>query len=141
MSIEVEVLRGEAHIAIVVDDVNSLFKKVVIDWEKDDFDARIDVSGVQQNAEPELGCPSLDFSLLQSSTSGRRSWVRLPTSIVIDFEVADTEWVIRHNLGDYPSITLTNTNGWVVHSDVQYPSDSVVRVLFSAPFAGRAILR
>lgn len=55
-------------------------------------------------------------------------------------DIADDEWVITHALGYRPNVTITDTTDDVVWGDVRYPSVSEVRITFSAPLAGRALL-
>lgn len=50
------------------------------------------------------------------------------------------EWVITHNLGGNPAVTIADASNAVVFGEVSYISDSQVRIRFSAPFAGFAYL-
>lgn len=49
-------------------------------------------------------------------------------------------WVIQHDLGFQPSLTLTDTAGDVIEADARYPDGKTVEVTFSAPTAGAAFL-
>ena len=49
-------------------------------------------------------------------------------------------WTINHTLGGRPSVTVVDSSGTVVFGEVQYFSNTQVRVLFSAPFSGSAYL-
>jgi len=49
-------------------------------------------------------------------------------------------WVINHNIGKFPSITVVDSSNNVVVGFSTYNSDKVVTVQFSAPFAGKAYL-
>ena len=49
-------------------------------------------------------------------------------------------WTINHTLGGRPSVTVVDSAGTVVFGEVQYLSNTQVRVLFSAPFSGSAYL-
>lgn len=49
-------------------------------------------------------------------------------------------WVIEHNLGGYPSITITDSAGDVVVGQVRYPDNNTAVVNFAAPFSGTAFL-
>lgn len=54
--------------------------------------------------------------------------------------IASTEWVITHNLGGYPSVTIVDTSKTHVFGEVQYDSTTQVTVSFSAAFSGYAYL-
>jgi hypothetical protein len=51
-------------------------------------------------------------------------------------------WEITHPFGDgvHPQVTIVDTLGREVEAHVIYQDDGVIRVEFSAPFAGRAFL-
>lgn len=49
-------------------------------------------------------------------------------------------WVITHNLGGYPTVTIVDSANTVVIGTVEYNSTSQVTVSFSAPFSGTAYL-
>jgi hypothetical protein len=49
-------------------------------------------------------------------------------------------WSITHNLGGFPSVTLTDPSGNVIIAQLQYISNSQVLVTFSQPVAGLAYL-
>lgn len=54
--------------------------------------------------------------------------------------VATSEWVITHTLGGRPSIMVVDSAGTVVIGEVQYDSDTQIKVLFTVPFSGYAYL-
>jgi hypothetical protein len=49
-------------------------------------------------------------------------------------------WTITHNLSRYPSVTVQDTSGVYVVSDVTYLSLSQLQVNLASPLAGRAYL-
>lgn len=49
-------------------------------------------------------------------------------------------WIINHNLGKYPSVTITDSAGTQVIGDVKHESINKVTISFSAQFAGKAFL-
>lgn len=49
-------------------------------------------------------------------------------------------WMIQHNLGRYPSVTVVDSGGTVVEGDIQYIDQNNLKVTFSAPFGGKAFL-
>lgn len=51
-----------------------------------------------------------------------------------------TTWVINHELGGYPSVTVVDTASTTVIGEVSYVSTSQVVVEFTAPFSGYAYL-
>jgi hypothetical protein len=52
--------------------------------------------------------------------------------------VTSTTWVIAHNMGFYPSISVVDSGGTVVVGDVTYDSVNQVTVRFSVAFSGKA---
>lgn len=50
-----------------------------------------------------------------------------------------TEVIINHGLSKYPSVTVIDSAGSEVIGDVEYIDTSSVKLLFSAPFSGKAI--
>lgn len=53
---------------------------------------------------------------------------------------ASSEWIIRHNLGKYPSVTVVDSAGSVVYGDVVYDNDRQLTVRFTSAFSGKAYL-
>lgn len=49
-------------------------------------------------------------------------------------------WEIHHTLSKYPSVTVTDTAGTIVEGQIEYISDSIIKVSFAAPFSGKAEL-
>ena len=54
--------------------------------------------------------------------------------------VASTTWIINHNLGKFPTITVIDTAGTVVTGEYTYTDNNNVTLTFSAGFAGKAYL-
>ncbi len=54
--------------------------------------------------------------------------------------VAASVWTITHSLGGRPSIMVVDSAGTVVIGEVQYDSDTQIKVLFTVPFSGYAYL-
>lgn len=82
-------------------------------------------------------------SLMWDASSGK--FVGSPAtgsdiSFVFSQDVAATVWVIVHNLGKHPSVTVVDSAGSVVEGDVQYTSLNSCTLTFSAMFAGKAYL-
>ena len=51
-----------------------------------------------------------------------------------------TEWLITHNLGKKPAVTVVDSADEVIIGDVIYLDDNRVRLRFSAGFSGKAYL-
>jgi cytoskeletal protein RodZ len=49
-------------------------------------------------------------------------------------------WTIEHNLTAYPSVTVIDSAGTYVIGNIEYISNNVLRLTFSAAFAGQALL-
>ena len=47
-------------------------------------------------------------------------------------------WVVHHNLGKYPSVTVVDTAGNVVYGDVQHLDQYNLTITFSCAFSGYA---
>ena len=59
---------------------------------------------------------------------------------VFDQQAASATWVITHNLGGRPSVTIVDSADTHVFGEVQYNSDTQITVMFSAAFSGKAYL-
>lgn len=53
--------------------------------------------------------------------------------------VAD-QWVIEHNLGRYPSVTVVDSGDTVVFPDVHYDSANQVTIMFGSSTSGKVYL-
>lgn len=53
---------------------------------------------------------------------------------------AETLWIVEHNLGKYPSVTVVDSAGTKVHGNVQYIDQNKITLQFSQPFSGKAYL-
>jgi len=49
-------------------------------------------------------------------------------------------WTITHNLTAYPSVTVIDSAGTYVIGNIEYISNNVLQLTFSAAFAGQALL-
>ena len=50
------------------------------------------------------------------------------------------KWTVQHNLGKFPSCTITDSTGTVVIGEVKHMDKNTVEIVFSAQFAGKAFL-
>lgn len=54
--------------------------------------------------------------------------------------VASDEWIIKHNLGKYPAVSIIDSAGTQVQGEIKYSSLDEVIIKFSAAFSGKATL-
>ena len=116
--------------------------------------------------EPDLGAPTDDGYLLASSADGTRQWVN-PASVGgaglsntdgltegttnlyftvgrVSYEHIQDEvnkdWVITHNLGFKPNVTVIDSAGTIYEGEIAYTNTTTLTVSFSAAFSGKAFL-
>lgn len=86
----------------------------------------------------------LNYATVDSSAYGASNLSAEPLSsneIVIEFASKSTEWNIEHNSPKaYPSIVLVNSNNELIQGNITYVNGSSVKVVFSEPVSGKAIL-
>ena len=56
------------------------------------------------------------------------------------FEIASDKWIITHNLGRYPSVTVVDNDNNVVVGDIKYDNTNIITITFDAAFTGCAFL-
>lgn len=61
-------------------------------------------------------------------------------TFVYQQNVASDEWVIEHNLGRFPTVTVVDSAGTVVVGEVRYIDSNTIRVKFIGAFSGNAYL-
>lgn len=54
--------------------------------------------------------------------------------------VASAIWLITHNLGKYPSVTVVDSAGEQVEGGIEFIDANSLRITFSAAFTGKAYL-
>ena len=87
-----------------------------------------------------------DFNVIIAEDNQNSVTVSSSTSIVSQATYTHTQasaassWVIAHNLGRRPSVTIVDSGGNVQIGDVLYNSDNQITVNFSAAFGGYAYL-
>ena len=54
--------------------------------------------------------------------------------------VPAVQWVISHNLGKFPAVSVVNNNKVLINGEVTYIDNNNLEVNFSAGFAGQAYL-
>lgn len=64
----------------------------------------------------------------------------IQTNYVHDQQVASATWVITHNMGKRPSVTIVDTADEEVIADVKYNSNNQLTISFYSPNSGKAYL-
>lgn len=86
----------------------------------------------------------LNYATVDSSAYGASTLSAEPLSsneIIIEFASESTEWNIEHNSPKaYPSIVLVNSNNELIQGDITYVNGNSIKVVFSKPVSGKAIL-
>jgi hypothetical protein len=59
---------------------------------------------------------------------------------VHDQPITQSSWVVLHNLGKFPGVTLVDESLRVIEGDVQHVSLNRVDITFAVPVAGKAFL-
>lgn len=54
--------------------------------------------------------------------------------------VASATWIVQHNLGKFPAVTVVDSSGHEVVGDISHSNPNSLTIFFSAPFAGSAYL-
>ncbi len=54
--------------------------------------------------------------------------------------IAATSWVITHNLGYYPNVTVVDSTGTVCEGDLTYTNNNSLTLTFSEAITGTAYL-
>lgn len=54
--------------------------------------------------------------------------------------VSSSHWVVTHNMGFFPSVSVVDSGGNMVVGDVTYISEDQISIDFSASFGGKAYL-
>jgi hypothetical protein len=116
--------------------------------------------------EPDLGVPEDDGYILASAADGSRQWVN-PASIGgaglantdgltegstnkyftvgrVSYEhtqgSVSNSWIINHNLGFKPNVTVVDSAGTIYEGEITYTNTNSLTVNFSSAFSGMAYL-
>ena len=49
-------------------------------------------------------------------------------------------WTISHSFGRYPAVTVIDSSGFVIITDVEYSNSTTVVLTFAQPKSGKALL-
>ncbi|MGS2646075.1 hypothetical protein [Streptosporangium sp. G12] len=61
-------------------------------------------------------------------------------TIALAQSTPSASWVLTHNLGHKPQVSILDASGVVVHTDVTHLDDNTLSVVFAQPQAGTALL-
>ena len=53
---------------------------------------------------------------------------------------ASAEWIIEHNMNNYPSVTIVNSAEEVVIGNITYITANKIKIEFKSAFKGKAFL-
>ena len=90
------------------------------------------------NIESSMSCPAIPTTLctvidLESILSKSCTYTHTQ-------DVPLKVWIINHNLGSFPSVTVVDSNNQVVIGDITYTGSNSLTITFTIPFAGYAFL-
>jgi len=66
--------------------------------------------------------------------------LRIKTNYIHDQQSASSVWVVQHDMGKYPSVTIVDSGDDEVIGDVNHESENKLRITFSSPISGKAYL-
>lgn len=66
--------------------------------------------------------------------------IEIPTTYVYEQASASKTWVITHNLGKMPSVTVVDSAGEVQEAKETYVDDNTIKIEFNNAFIGKAYL-
>lgn len=116
----------------------------VIDVDIEDrntVDVQCDTNVVVQGSDDYLDLhhkPSINGVELVGDLSSRD--LRIDQTFIYEQNTLSDEWVIKHNLGRFPSVSVIDSAGTVVVGGVQYLNENIIVCTFNAPFIGTAYL-
>lgn len=91
----------------------------------------LELVGVEEAIHTINGFPEAVVTTTGGGSGGYLEWPQLS---------AQPTWVIPHNLGKFPDVTVIDLNGEELWATVLHLSNNVVQIDFSMPTVGRAIL-
>jgi hypothetical protein len=128
----------------------------VADIYKDLKDLIAALSNFQQPAYTPCNCQILPYDLSDyfgikwgnitgDITAQTDLWSYLSSLInqnnfVFDQQVASAVWVVVHNMGKFPSVSIVDTANDQVEAEVKYNSNNQLTITFTAPIAGKAYI-
>ena len=76
--------------------------------------------------------------LVANSDGGSGGGGTGPTSFVHTQTATSDTWVVNHNLGFYPNVTVIDSAGTTVVGEIEYVNTNKLTIKFSAAFSGKA---
>lgn len=76
----------------------------------------------------------------QSDLWSYLSSLTIQNNFVFDQQVASSVWVVVHNMGKFPSVSIVDTANDQVEGEVRYNSNNQLTITFTAAVAGKAYL-
>jgi hypothetical protein len=71
-------------------------------------------------------------------------WTNTPVgadaSYIFNQGSASDTWVINHNLGKFPNVTVIDSSGDEIEGNINYVNNQQIVLMFSAAFSGKAYL-
>lgn len=110
---------------ILVDDGAGGTRRASVD------DYKTDATGAATEITQTAILASLDHLIAVVAAHASQTFVQSSPSAV---------WVIVHNMGGHPTVTVVDSGGTLQLGGVTYDSDDQVTVTFSAAFSGKAYL-
>ena len=98
--------------------------------------------GLASNEIPEGGLTG-QILAKKSDISGDLEWISAPSSdktFVFEQGVASDTWIIKHNLGKFPSVSLVDSAGTQFDADVEYNDINTCTVRMNGATTGKAFL-
>lgn len=68
-----------------------------------------------------------------SAPGGGSNW-----AYVLDQSIPSDSWIIQHNLGGFPNVTIVDSTGAVLETHLDYVSANQIVATFSGPVSGKA---
>lgn len=53
---------------------------------------------------------------------------------------SSNEWLVEHNLGKMPKVTIVDSAGTVVYGEIRYINDNIIIIRFTDAFSGTAVI-
>ena len=92
------------------------------------------------NASPEKVSQLENDLNFQTKTQVQEAIHNATDTFVFEQGISSDTWVIEHNLGKHPAVTVIDTAGTVFTASVEYNSDNVCTVYINGATKGRAFL-
>lgn len=85
----------------------------------------------------------ITYILCKQNSGGNSSSGSGDLTFVYNQKTSSSEWVVNHNLGKYPSVTIIgefDTGKESVLGDIEYIDKDTLKILFETPISGTAYL-